>query len=465
MAWGRNRRDDAGRTAGRMAARAPVLVLLALAATAAALALARPGAAPRRLAGQVVRRLAPANASPELPGQWGIADMAPPSEDLTPEQKREVDQLLSLGYAAGARPRPAHTGVTVNVSGLAGDGLLFYLSGHAPEALLMTRDGDVRHRWRLDYADVMATDPAAFLPPQKNGATGCWRRARLLPDGGLLAIYEGHALVRLDRDSRLLWAYPGHCHHDIDIDDEGHIWVLTREAGLSPRLGGSEPVLLDYFTVLDDEGRPLRRVSLLAALESSDYASLLDRAPRGGDVFHTNTLEILDGSLEHLSPLFRKGNILTSIRELDAIAVVDPRQEKVVWALTGPWSRQHQPTLLPNGRILLFDNLGARSHSRVLELDPFTQQVAWSYGDGPQQALNSRTCGSEQRLPGGNTLIVESDNGRAIEVTPDGLIAWEFRNPRRAGAHRELIAAVLDMVALPPGFPLDWLDHGAVARR
>ncbi len=455
----------AGRATGRMAWRAPSLVLLAALAVAGAAVLARPGTHPRRLAGQVIRKLAPADPAAGLPGQWGVADMAPPSTDLTPEQKREVDQLLSLGYAAGARPRPAQTGVTVNVAGVADDHLLFYVSGHAPEALLMTRDGDVRHRWHLDYREVLASDPAAFLPPQKNGAAGCWRRARLLPDGGILAIYEGHALVRLDRDSRLLWAYPGHCHHDIDMDDEGHIWVLTREAGLSPRLGGSEPVLLDYFSMLDGDGRPVRRVSLLAALESSEFAGLLDCAPRGGDVFHTNTLEVLDGSLEHLSPLFRKGNILTSIREMDTIAILDPRTGRIVWALTGAWSRQHQPTLLPNGRILLFDNLGARGHSRVLEVDPFTQQVAWSYGDGPQQALNSRTCGTEQRLANGNTLVVESDNGRAFEVTPEGLIAGEFRNPRRAGAHQELIAAVLDLVALPDGFPLDWLGHGQVAQR
>lgn len=422
---------------------------------------------PGHVAERITRRLAPASATPDLPGQWGLADMGPPTSsatDLTPEQKRQVDQLLSLGYAAGAQPRPAHTGVTANVPGFAGDNLLFYVSGHAPEALLMSRDGAILHRWRSDYRDVMATAPDAFLPPQKNGATGCWRRARLLDDGGILAIFEGHALVRLDRDSRLLWAYPGHCHHDLDLDDEGRIWVLTREAGLSPRLGGKKPVLLDYFTVLDAQGRPLRRIPLLAALEGSPYASLLDRAPKGGDVFHTNTLEILDGSLERLSPIFRKGNILTSIRELDAIAILDPRQEKIVWALTGSWAKQHQPTLLPSGRILLFDNLGNQGRSRVLEVDPLTQEIAWSYADSPQHSLYSHTCGANQRLDNGNTLIVESDNGRVIEVTPDGLIAWEFRNPRRAGSRGELIAAILDMVALPAGEAPGWLGRDQVAQ-
>ena len=462
---GQRRQGSPKRPRGRLPVPALALAVLALVSVLVAM---RRDAPPTHLVKRIASHLAPAAAAPDLPGQWGLADLGPigkPAADLTPEQQREVDQLLSLGYVGGAQPRPAHTGVTIHDMALTDGGPLFYVSGHAPEALLVTRDGTVLHRWHAEYPSLQATAPGAFLPPQKNGATGCWRRARLLPDGGILAIFEGHGLARLDRDSHVLWAYPGHCHHDLDLDDEGHIWVLTREAGLSPRLGGHEPVMLDYFTVLDAQGLPLRRISLLAALENSPFATLLDRAPKGGDVFHTNTLEILDGSLERLSPLFRKGNILTSIRELDAIAILDPRQETIVWARTGSWSRQHQPTLLPCGRILLFDNLGDKGRSRVLEIEPLSGAVAWSYEDGPQHSLYSRTCGTSQRLGNGNTLIVESDNGRALEVTPDGRTVWEFRNPQRAGAKNELIAAILDMVALPAGYPLDWLGQDQVALR
>ena len=34
-----------------------------------------------------------------------------------------------------------------------------------------------------------------------------------------------------------------------------------------------------------------------------------------------------------------------------------------------------------------------------------------------------------QRQPNGNTLMVESDNGRLVEATRDGRIVWEFINP------------------------------------
>ena len=81
--------------------------------------------------------------------------------------------------------------------------------------------------------------PGAFLPPVP--ATGCWRRARLLPGGDLLAIFEGHGLVKLDKRSRLIWSYAGKCHHDLDLDADGNINVLTREADVVHRLHPDDP--------------------------------------------------------------------------------------------------------------------------------------------------------------------------------------------------------------------------------
>jgi hypothetical protein len=67
--------------------------------------------------------------------------------------------------------------------------------------------------------------------------------------------------------------------------------------------------------------------------------------------------------------------------------------------------------------------------------------------------LFSKTLGSVQRLPNGNTLISESENGRAVEVTREGRVVWEFCNPHRAGDHGELVAVLFEMIRLPPDFP------------
>lgn len=402
-----------------------------------------------------LRRIVHGAPRPELPGHWNPVQARNASTLSDRERQERIRRLESLGYSGVSRHSGGDAGVTVLNESLAEPGLRFYVSGHAPEAVLMERDGRVVHTWTYDYADLVRDHPEEFQPPVP--ATGCWRRAHLLHDGSLLAIYEGHGLVKIDRESREVWGYPGHCHHDLDIAPDGTIAVLTREVRIEPRFHPEEPVLLDAVTFLDPEGRPLRRIELLDAFEHSPFADLLPVAPVSGDLFHTNTLEFLDGVLAEQSEAFRAGNVLISVRELDLLAVLDPRFGRIVWARRGPWKRQHEPTMLADGTLLLFDNLGQGGRSRVLEFDPFTMEPVWSYADGPATPLFSPTCGVARRLAGGNTLIVESDNGRAFEVTPDGALVWEFVNPYRAGAEGELIAAVMDMEVLSADASLDWL--------
>ena len=406
--------------------------------------------------------LAPTASGPA--GHWHPIQPGLQTEGLDPSQRQEVEKLLSLGYVQGSVPAPADTGVTICDSVRTGNGLRFYISGHAPEAVLMDRSGRVLHRWRYSYEEVSATRPEDFRAEKGDDTTACWRRAHLFPNGDVLAIFEGHGLIKLNKESQLLWSYAGKCHHDLGVAPAGEIYVLTREAGLVPHIHRDKPVLLDFVTILEPNGQVVRSIPLLAAFAESDYASFLDKAADSGDIFHTNTLEVFDGSLARLSPIFRAGGLLISLRELNVIAVVDPRTDRVVWALSGLWIRQHQPTLLDNGNILLFDNLGHRGRSKVIEFEPFTQRIVWAYEDGPQRSLYSKTCGSNQRLPNGNTLITESDNGRVLEVTPDQVIVWEYRNPHRAGKDNELIAAILEMVVLPEEFPCDWLPDLSEAR-
>ena len=395
-------------------------------------------------------------APPAAPaGQWSPLRDFVPRQVLSIDQKARIDQLESLGYSGGTRLTTGYSGVTAIDDRLASRGLRFFTSGHAPRAVLMDRDGSIVHAWTYAYEDVYESLPGAFLPPST--ATACWRRTRLLPNGDLLAIYEGHALIRLDSDSRLQWSYAGHCHHDLDLDASGNIYVLTREACVLPRLHPEDPVLLDAVTLLDADGRFQRRIPLLEAFENSPFADLLPDPPVSGDIFHTNTLELLDGSLADRVPAFREGNLLISIRELDVIAVLDPRTETIVWATTGDWSRQHEPTILGNGNMLLFDNLGQTGRSRVMEFDPVTLDVVWLYANTPETPLYSETCGAARRLANGHTLIVESDNGRALEVTHGGHVVWEYYNPYRAGEQRELIAAILDMEILPDNRDFTWL--------
>lgn len=95
----------------------------------------------------------------------------------------------------------------------------------------------------------------------------------------------------------------------------------------------------------------------------------------------------------------------------------------------GELSGPHHPTLLETGNILVFDNGIEHGRSRVIELDPHTNEIVWTYEAPDPESFFTRSRGSVQRLQNGNTLIANSDEGVAFEVTPDGEIVWEFRTP------------------------------------
>ncbi|MFT5049556.1 MAG: hypothetical protein ACI8QZ_000949 [Chlamydiales bacterium] len=371
----------------------------------------------------------------------------------TEEERRAAAALEGIGYAGAFEAAPAASGVILHDPQRVQAGLNLYTSGHAPEASLIDMQGSVLHTWRLDYGAIPAA-PAAENPM----TSGAWRRAALLPDGSLLALFEGLLLVKVDRDSNLVWQFDGNPHHDLELQPDGTIYVLTRRSVFRRGLHPERPILEDFVSVLDDDGRELRRVSLIECFRNSDFREILSGRPRrAGDIFHTNTIEVLDGRLSDRSSAFRAGNVLLSFRHLNAIAVVDLDQKRVVWAVQGPWVAQHQPTVLENGNLMLFDNSGYGGSSQIIEFDPLSLEQVWTYRADPPEDFFSVYCGSNQRFGNGNTLISDSCSGRAFEVTDAGEIVWEFINPHHGGEHGELIAALFEMVRFPEA-SLSWLD-------
>jgi hypothetical protein len=84
------------------------------------------------------------------------------------------------------------------------------------------------------------------------------------------------------------------------------------------------------------------------------------------------------------------------------------------------------PVMLGNGEILIFDNGVGRKFSRIVQVNPKTEMITWEYKSDPPKNFFSQFCGNAQRLPNGNTLVANADNGHAFEVTHDGEMVWEF---------------------------------------
>jgi hypothetical protein len=185
-------------------------------------------------------------------------------------------------------------------------------------------------------------------------------------------------------------------------------------------------------------------------------------ARSGFDWLHVNSATYLganqwfDGGDSRFDP----SNIIVSSRQASVIAIIG-RDGSVVWRLGPDFSQseelrairqiigQHQAHLIPKGlpgegNLLVFDNGGAsgygftnpiapdgsgafvRPNSRVLEINPLTLALVWSYV-APGQFFASNISGA-QRLPNGNTLVTEGTTGRIFEVANDGTIVWEYIN-------------------------------------
>jgi hypothetical protein len=358
-------------------------------------------------------------------------------------------------------------GIHVDKAEKTSDGFTLYTLTEGARAALIDMRGNVVHQWRLPFRRAWPQPPHLSDPLDDDRIH--WFHCYLYPNGDLLAIYHadgdtpyGYGLVKLDKHSKLLWVYADCVHHDVEVDEDGTIYTLTQQIASETPVGLeflAAPYLTDSLVVLSAQGRELQKIPLVEAFANSPYALTLatgsksspgfdfsganvDPAapspPWGGslmsldeknDPFHANSVRVLPRSWASKFPLFKPGQVLISLRNLDTVAVLDRHTRRVVWAARGIWRLQHDAEFLENGHLLVYDNCGSPRDTRVLEYDPLTQAVPWAYNN--ENSLHFRVLfrGMKQRLPNGNTLIVDPDNRRLFEVTREKELVWEHFCP------------------------------------
>jgi hypothetical protein len=350
-------------------------------------------------------------------------------------------------------------GVTVDRPSQTCDGFTLYTTTQAARAYLLDMRGREVHRWELPFSRAWPQG-APHVPKPLADEQIHWFRCHLYPNGDLLAVYHadgdtpyGYGLVKVDKDSNLLWAYANNVHHDVDVSEDGTIYTLAQRIIAEPPAGLNSipgPYIADFLVVLSPQGKELESIPILDAFLHSPYALTLasvsnfatpagipphlkinpptGSAPRSdakGDLFHCNSVRILGRSLAPKFPQFQAGHVLLSVRNLDTIAVVDRQKRCVSWAAQGLWKIQHDAKFLENGHLLLFDNFGLTTGSRVIEYDPRTQATPWSYANENSPAFLAYVRGMSQRLTNGNTLILDPDHRRLFEVTSGKELVWE----------------------------------------
>jgi hypothetical protein len=355
------------------------------------------------------------------------------SESGGPEAALSQEQALrSLPYAQWVPIRETEeivTGVTRHEEDRFFAGFNLYSPRHESRAFLVDMEGRVVHEWA----------------PDGPGGKG-WQHVEPDPGGGLFALVKEKSVIRVDRRGKVMWIRPLRTHHDIALSEGGEVYVMTRKRRDVTLFGMVIPILDDVIAVLDNQGNVTKEISIFELFghqlrkkkvkkirrwaEKKDRLKPGTRLKQGSptDVFHTNSVEILDRPLPGISD---KGDLLVSVREFNTVAILSADGRRILWSWgRGHLERQHDATLLPNGNILIFDNGTKRGYSRAVEVVPESGEISWSYEENTREDFFSSSRGGAQRLPNGNTLLTESNNGRVFEVTPGGEIVWEFFSPQ-----------------------------------
>jgi len=292
---------------------------------------------------------------------------------------------------------------------------------------LIDMEGNPYHTWEMPY------------PPGLHGyltERGTLFYNGKIPDDTFIGRmpFCGGAVLEMDWSGRVLWEvrHPGH-HHDRSLLRNGNV-VLLGAGALPPDvamrvrggLPGSEEqgqIYGDYIVEVTTDGKIVWEWRTWDYLypETNPIACPQDKRQ---EWTHANAVVELPDR-----------NLMVSFRQTSSIITIDRASGEVIWKLGAPpLSGQHAPTPLPNGNILIFDNGPHRldeslPYSRVIEVEPATKEIVWTYQKNPVIHFYSPRISNAQRLPNGHTLMCEGSFGRLFEVTHEGEVVWEYVNP------------------------------------
>ncbi|NPV09953.1 MAG: hypothetical protein HPY83_18570 [Anaerolineae bacterium] len=277
---------------------------------------------------------------------------------------------------------------------------------------------------------------------------------QLLPNGNLLystrdrSSIEQAGLREVDPQSNVVWSCHCRIDHDYRVLENGNLLIHCLMDKMVPEIG-PELKRCPYLIEITRDKRLVwewfgeehyRDLQRLLEGDRWEYVGQRIQKDYPFDWAHNNTTQSMpDNASAARDSRFRAGNILFSYRSLDVIGVIDRDTGDIVWAWgPGVLDGQHQPTMLPDGRILIFDNGTRRGWSRVVIMDPLAEEIVWEYQADPRESFFSAYISGAQLLPNGNLLVCEGAPGRLFEVTPDKEVVWEYRSPypARHGIYR-----------------------------
>ena len=406
-----------------------------------------------------------------------------------------VGAALAAAVLVFAAPSVYPTGTTIYDPAKAWNGYTVLSPLAGPGAVVIDMNGNIVKQWD-SYVSSAGGPARVLPGGVVMGAEGAnppkQESLRLVErdfNGKELWSYD-HS-EQITRDGKMVWS--ARQHHDWQREDfpagyyapgvnpstqPGKTLVLTHTNHTQPKVAGNAILEDDRILEIDKDGKILWEWIASDHIDEFKFdddarkamASVPDfNAARGSfDWLHVNSATYLGPNhwFDEGDMRFAPNNVIISSRESSLIAIV-ARNGSIVWQMGPDYNAtpelrairqvigQHNAHFIPKGlpgagNVMVFDNGGAsgygrpsstapkgkgiysRPTSRVLEIDPVTLKLVWSYTATTFFATN---ISGAQRLPNGNTMITEGPGGRLFEVTTDGTIVWEYIYPV-SGAQR-----------------------------
>jgi len=314
----------------------------------------------------------------------------------------------TVELGSGAVDRPAETTTYVSVQG-------FHFAGYGKPkkpARLVAADADAQPQWRFDGDEV---DANWFyeVDPLSNGNLFV---TSTNPDGTVVFEY--------DPDAREpVWSHrmPGvHDTHNVNLLSDRRLLVAN---------------MREYENGVSDD-----RLYIEAAESGEREWEWPFR-----EHYPNDTDGGFDGDWTHVNDVNLVGEderyVLTSPRNFDQVVLVDRETDDVVMRLGADGDHetlfeQHNPEYLEREDgtpvILVADS----ENDRVVEYERDCGDADPRLGAGtpPEDCEWDRVWAVDgfnwprdaDRLPDGNTLVVDTLNHRVVEITPEGEVVWEF---------------------------------------
>ena len=328
------------------------------------------------------------------------------------------------------RKRITKSGITLNDASKRYDCVvLFAPMFGSGEVYAINTDGNIVHEWKLPWS------PGLY--------------GYLLPNGNLLYLgkttkksevdfpfwerFKGGIIAEVDKDSNIISKYEDiYHHHDARRTSSGGLIYMTVEKvenSLAKQVKGgvipadySGVMWSDVLIELDANNNKIWEWRSTDHLDVNKHPITFND-PRD-EWSHGNTVVPIDDD-----------KVLVSFRNISTVALIDKITGKFIWEI-GPdiLAQQHDPSLLDNGNVLIYDNGVHRldepmPFSRIIEVNPNTMNIEWEYFDKPKFNFFSPYISGVQKLPNQNVLITEGNFGRIFQVNQNGEIVWEYNSP------------------------------------